>query len=547
MNERPEGPTRGVDRLCDQFEADWKNSKAPRIEDYLRRVAPTQRERLVRELLALEIEYRLRRGERPSLAEYQPRFSAYAAVLAAAFNRPVPSAVEASWPPTQAPAPACALPAGEAQATLTVLEGPRKGEVFTFASHEMFIVGRSAKAHLCVADDYLSRHHFLLEIMPPLCRLTDLGSRNRTQINGEVLAKNQSRPVGDGDVIRAGRTTLRLTVSVPFETAPCGEGNMTLDLPASPEPPTEATAPWLASPTGPASGPLSTVPPQGETAHSSSDFCPVIPGYRIERELGHGGMGVVYLAVRETDGLRVALKTIIPVVHVSPAQAQRFIREANILRRLKHKHIVEFLDANHSEGTLYLAMAYVEGTDAAQLVRDQGPLPFPMAVRMTYQLLSALAYAHAEGFVHRDIKPANLLVAQEEGKKSVKLADFGLARVYQESRMSGLTMEGDVGGTVAFMAPEQVTSFRKTPPSADQYSAAATLYNLLTGKLPFDFEPGSGPGLTVILQNAPVPILERRPDLPRALAAIIHQALAKDPADRFADVTALKAALKPFV
>jgi serine/threonine-protein kinase len=166
---------------------------------------------------------------------------------------------------------------------------------------------------------------------------------------------------------------------------------------------------------------------------------------------------------------------------------------------------------------------------------------------MTYQLLSALSYAHARGFVHRDIKPANLLIAQEGDKKSVKLADFGLARIYQESRMSGLTVEGDVGGTVAFMAPEQVVSFRKTPPSADQYSAAATLYNLLTAQLPFDFEAGKGSaGLALILQNDPVPIRQRRPDLPEELAAIIHRALAKDPADRFPDVDAFKKALKPF-
>ena len=318
---------------------------------------------------------------------------------------------------------------------------------------------------------------------------------------------------------------------------------MTLDLPDSPGQASAATSPWLASraaPANPACEPLpacrtsgdevvpATVPPCGEEVPRPTDVCPVIPGYKIERELGHGGMGVVYLAVRQADGLRVALKTIIPEVHVSPAQVQRFIREANILQQLKHKHIVEFLGANHNESTLYLAMSYVEGADAARLVRDQGPLPVPMAVRMIYQLLSALAYAHDKGFVHRDIKPGNLLVTQIEAKKSVKLADFGLARVYQESRMSGLTIEGDQGGTPAFMAPEQVTSFRKTPPSADQYSAAATLYNLLTAKLPFDFEAGKGSWLTIILQNEPVPILERRADLPRALAAIIHRAMAKD-------------------
>jgi serine/threonine-protein kinase len=549
MSDPQDGQTRVIDRICDQFEGEWQAGKAPRVEDYLTRVAPTQRERLLQELLALEIEYRLRRGERPALAEYQQRFAAQATVVTAVFARPAPTVPSPpSWPPTQAPAQ-LAVPSGEPQATLTVIEGPRQGEVFTFSAHEMFIVGRSAKAHLCIADDYLSRYHFLLEVVPPLCRLMDLGSRNRTQINGQVLEKNQSRMVQGGDVIRAGRTTMRLTISQPDDSSTCGGGQMTLDLPAA-APSADVTAAWSPTPSrgpGPSASP-STSPPSGdEVRRPAQDVCPLITGYQIERELGQGGMGVVYLAVRERDGRRVALKTIIPAGHISSTQVQRFIREANILRRLRHKHIVEFLDADECNGVLYLTMSYVEGTDAAHLLHKQGPLPVPTAVRMTYQLLSALAYAHAEGFVHRDIKPANLLVTQEDGKRSVKLADFGLARVYQESRMSGLTVEGDVGGTVAFMAPEQIASFRKTPPSADQYSAAATLYNLLTGHLPFEFGQGKGNALSIILQNDPVPILERRGDVPRGLAEIVHRGLAKDPAARYSDVSALKAALAPFV
>ena len=231
------------------------------------------------------------------------------------------------------PQRAAALPAEEAQVTLTVLEGPRKGEVFTFSGHEMFIVGRSPRAHLCIADDYLSRHHFLLEIVPPLCRFMDLGSRNRTQINGEVLEKNQSRLVHDGDVIRAGHTTLRLNISAAAGAAPAIDGKQTLELPPTPVQAGGATGSWAtsaqAAPAGPASS-YSTVATQRDAPPRPTDLCPIIPGYQIERELGHGGMGVVYLAIRQEDGTRVALKTIIPMVSVSQAQVQRFIREANI-------------------------------------------------------------------------------------------------------------------------------------------------------------------------------------------------------------------------
>jgi serine/threonine-protein kinase len=148
--------------------------------------------------------------------------------------------------------------------------------------------------------------------------------------------------------------------------------------------------------------------------------------------------------------------------------------------------------------------------------------------------------------VHRDIKPANLLVADDAGKKLVKLADFGLARVYQASRMSGLTMQGDVGGTVAFMPPEQITQFRQVKPPADQYSAAATLYTMLTGKLLFDFQAGVAPSLTIVLQEEPVPVRQRRPDIPEELARAIHRALDKEAANRFADVREFRAVLKPF-
>ncbi|HJT79269.1 MAG TPA: serine/threonine-protein kinase, partial [Gemmataceae bacterium] len=273
---------------------------------------------------------------------------------------------------------------------------------------------------------------------------------------------------------------------------------------------------------------------------------PPIAGYQILNELGRGGMGVVYLAVRDADGTRIALKTIIPTVEVKRSQVDRFLREADILRHLQHPHIVSCRDVGESCDCLYFAMDYVEGTDAAKLLKQHGPLPAPVAVRVVCQLLTALAYAHGKGYVHRDIKPANLLVALEGDKKAVKLADFGLARVYQESRMSGLTMQGDIGGTVAFMPPEQITQFRTVKPAADQYSAAATLYMLLTGKYLFDFGATKAQPLTLVLQEEPVPLRRRRPELPEGLAAAVHRALAKDPEARFPDVRSFRAALRPF-
>src|SRR5262249_40419878 len=145
-----------------------------------------------------------------------------------------------------------------------------------------------------------------------------------------------------------------------------------------------------------------------------------------------------------------------------------------------------FREMGESNGQLYFAMDYVPGTDAGRLLKAHGPLPAGRAVALVCQLLEALEYAHAKGYVHRDIKPANLLVTEIGGREVAKLADFGLARVYQTSRLSGLTMMGDRGGTIAFVAPEQLTHFRDAKPAVDQYSAGATLYNLLTQRFVYD-------------------------------------------------------------
>jgi serine/threonine-protein kinase len=159
------------------------------------------------------------------------------------------------------------------------------------------------------------------------------------------------------------------------------------------------------------------------------------------------------------------------------------------------------------------------------------------------QVLEALEYAHAKGFVHRDIKPANMLVAEAADGEVVKLADFGLARVYQASQLSGLTVVSDISGTPAFMPPEQITHYREAKPPADQYSSAATLYHLLTNQHLFDKPRHPLQQLAMILQEKPVPILERRPDLPAGLANVIHRALAREPEERFPEIRALRQAL----
>jgi serine/threonine-protein kinase len=256
-------------------------------------------------------------------------------------------------------------------------------------------------------------------------------------------------------------------------------------------------------------------------------------------------MGMVFLAVRDADGAEVAVKTVIPMQSGSDTQVQQFLREAEILKQLDHPRIVRYFDVGEAYGVLYFAMEYVVGRDLGQILKERESLGVSVAVRLVRQVLEALAHAHDRRFVHRDIKPSNVLLAGEGGQRQVKLADFGLARVYQASKLSGLTVTGDLGGTPAYLPPEQITQYRDVSPAADQYSTAAMLYHLLTGQYILDLPPLPG-ALVVILEDEPAPIQSRRADIPDGLAAAIHRALAKQPEDRFPDVTAFRAALRPF-
>jgi serine/threonine-protein kinase len=393
---------------------------------------------------------------------------------------------------------------------LTVTEGPNAGATFVFEEHEALLVGRSrhARQRLPVKDRYLSRVHFLIEANPPRCLLTDMRSHNGTWVNGTRV---QTAELHDGDVIRAGHTLLRVAIEGGADPAPLPE----------------------------------TVPYAGPAPAAGDDGVPLIAGYRIEGWLGGGGMGNVWKVRRESDGQAVALKTIRPRVRASRAAVERFLRETDLQCRLNHPHIVAFHRNGRAGELLYFEMEYVPGSDASRLV-VAGPLPVARAVSLVGQLLEALAHTHARGVVHRDVKPANLLVTQREGRDWVKLADFGLARLYLASTLSGLTLSGDVGGTVAFMAPEQVTDFRGAAAAADQYSAAATLYYLLTARHLFRWPGRREERLRMIVDDRPVPLRRRRPGVPAPLAEAVHRALAKSPADRFGDVGEFLAALRPF-
>ena len=271
-----------------------------------------------------------------------------------------------------------------------------------------------------------------------------------------------------------------------------------------------------------------------------------ISHFRIERSLGAGGMGAVYLAWDTLHGRRVALKVLHPQLNRSESALERFHREAQLGARFRHDNLVEVYEYGECqvfEGdqpvrTRFLSMEYVDGAALRSWFEQSGPLPLGTACRVGVEILEALQVLHDGGVIHRDLKPENILLT--EGG-TVKIADFGLAR---GGGVQTVTATGDIFGTIAYMPPEQARTAR-VDPRADIYSVGVTLYELLSGRRPFDSEDPIR--LTwAILHDDPPPIEQVREGLPVPVRAAIHLALRRDPADRWAKAEQFAAALRPF-
>ncbi len=424
--------------------------------------------------------------------------------------------------------------------TLRVLEGPYRGREFTFDHHDTFLIGRSDNAHLYLPDDrFFSRHHCLLEIAPPRCFLRDLGSTNGTFVNGQKVSEVFLR---SGDRIQGGQTVLEVQViSDAVET-------------------TETNSETLAGPV------MVTVECSNcgrrERAEAAPDdqltfICedcreelkqrpPPVPGYEMIKMLGRGGMGCVMLARDEANDQKVAIKTLLPEVAVADKSLRRFLREIEVAAALDHPNIVRFVKSGTHNGAVYLVTEYVEGPDAAKLADAQGGrVPFRDAIQIISQALDALAYAHTRGYIHRDIKESNILISGTAPAFTAKLTDFGLARSFTATGMSGITMAGDMAGTFAYMPPEQIRDFRNVRPTADIYAIGMTAYSLLAGDIALNLGPSGDIAGTVraIFEGQIVPLRSRVPEIPSQLAEVIERALVRDPAHRWQSAAAMRTAI----
>lgn len=260
--------------------------------------------------------------------------------------------------------------------------------------------------------------------------------------------------------------------------------------------------------------------------------------YRIESEIGRGGMSVVYRARDERLDRPVAVKVLPPELTHDPAIRTRFTREAQMSAQLSHAHIVPIYDVGERDGLAYFVMAIVGGGNLANLLTREPRQSVDETRRLLAEIADALAYAHQRGVIHRDIKPDNILLDENNGRAIV--TDFGIARAIEASNR--LTVTGIAVGTPAYMSPEQALGDKEVDGRSDLYSLGVLAYQMLTGRLPFS----AGNSMALLLkhvQEPPRPIAELRGDVPKSLRDAIERALMKSPEDRWPSASAFREAL----
>jgi serine/threonine protein kinase len=296
-----------------------------------------------------------------------------------------------------------------------------------------------------------------------------------------------------------------------------------------------------------------------QSAHGGDPELTALAGWVLERKLGSGGMGEVFLLRQIAGAERCAIKILRPEDSFSGALRREFGREIANMLSLAHPNIVRMRDYVYSSA-IFFTMEYCDGGSVIDLLRQAGGrLPVEQAKRIILHALKGLEYAHSaeipyvlladgrivssKGMVHRDIKPHNILLSNEGGEQVAKIADFGLSKAYQLAGQSGFTITGQRGGSFPFMPRQLILNFKYAQPDVDVWSMAASLYYMLTGSSPRDFSKEPKNPERVILKSKPVPIQLREPSIPGPLARVIDAALIDEPQITFQSATEFREAL----
>ena len=268
--------------------------------------------------------------------------------------------------------------------------------------------------------------------------------------------------------------------------------------------------------------------------------------YRVDSVLGVGGMGVVVAATHVQLEQKVALKFLLPGALQSKEAVERFLREAKAAVRLKSEHVAKVTDVGTLEsGAPYMVMEFLQGADLSRIVQET-PLAIDEAVSFILQACEAIAEAHSIGIVHRDIKPQNLFVTRRvDGRPLIKVLDFGISKSIDTQTGLSLTRTSSIMGSPLYMSPEQMRSTKSVDQRTDIWALGVVLYELITGRVPWEAE--AVPELCLkVVQDEPEPPKSLKPTLSEGLQAVILKCLRKDPKERFQNVAELAAALEPY-
>lgn len=266
----------------------------------------------------------------------------------------------------------------------------------------------------------------------------------------------------------------------------------------------------------------------------------VIDKYQITREIGRGGMGIVYEALDTELDRVVALKMMSPLLSNDEEFRKRFRKEAKALAKLTDPNIVQIYDLKDTEQGLLIVMEYVEGMTLAEKIREEGPIELSQALLFIRQLIAALDHAHSSMVIHRDIKPRNILIAKDN---LIKMTDFGLAKIRLDA---DTTVSSATGGTLFYMSPEQVEGSKPVDHRSDIYSLGVTCYEILAGTIPFCDSDSDFTIRSNIVNGNLLPLRAQNTNVSPELAQIIMQAIAVDPDDRFQNVREMAARIAAF-
>lgn len=496
---------------------------------------------------------------------------------------------------------------GSMHVSLELIEGPEKGKRFEFHEADSFLVGRSRHAHLrfnADADRGISRTHFLLDIRPPQCIITDLDSRNGTFVNGKRIDQVD---LADGDHIRVGKSVIRLAISwedalrVVFFCSECGkeiseeesgsQSHICRSCEEKKEPEEEKKKEAKDNRLQPAPEPpghdhvcmrcgkdLSDFIDSAGQAEASEDglyLCkacfiktealdlPVrtLGDYDIVCVLGTGILGTVYQAVHRASRRIYAIKKIHAESIRDEHAAMLFEREMQVQSMSAHPNLLNIIDSGRAGIIPYFVAEFMTGGDIEKLVTDtfKGPILPDLACTLARQILNGLKAIHDRGLIHRDLKPANFLLSRPhfESGVQVKITGYGLAKSFESAGNSlfDYTKTGQFGGSYMFMPPEQIYDYKHVEPPADIYAVGTTLYYMLCASYTVDFptplnmlmkavakKKPRNP-VEIILEDPPIPLLQRKPDLSADLAAVVDKAVAKETDQRFQSVGAFAGAL----